>query len=361
MKRFLKIFLVLVMTFMMSGSVLAKEVDHFKSDIDNSAEIKDDVKGSSAVLGDTANFSGKADGVSFVLGNSVSFTGESEYAALAGNSISVKGIINKDAFIAGNVINIDKKASLKRDVIIAGVDIEISGKIGRNVSIYGTNIKIKGAEIEGNVKIYGTNLNVDKDTVINGNLSYPSDAVANVNKEAIKGKVIKTEAISQEESLVTVMMGKFWSFMSLILVFAVLSLAASKLFVRVQKEYDKFDFNKGLETFTKGLIFVIVLPIIIFILFLMSIGIPLSLILLALYFIIMYLSNVFAGYLLGYKVWQKFFDKDINMLVVGIFGLAILFVLNLIPGINMIVSVISMMIGIGVIYDVILKKMGSND
>ena len=47
MKRFLKIFLVLVMTFMMSGSVLAKEVDHFKSDIDNSAEIKDDVINSS--------------------------------------------------------------------------------------------------------------------------------------------------------------------------------------------------------------------------------------------------------------------------------------------------------------------------
>ena len=345
MKKFLKIFLVLVMTFMMSGSVLAKEVDHFKSDIDNSAEIKDDVKGSSAVLGDNASFSGKADGVSFLLGNSVSFTGESEYAALAGNSIEIEGTINNDAFIAGNVIDIDENASLKRDVIIAGADIEISGKIGRNVSIYGTNIKIKGAEIAGNVKIYGTNLNIDKNTVINGNLSYPSDAVANVNKEAIKGKVIKTEAISQEESLMTVVMGKFWSFMSLILVFAVLSLASSKIFVRIQKEYEKFDFNKALETFTKGLIFVIVLPIIIF----------------ALYFIIMYLSNVFAGYLLGYKLWQKFFDKDINMLVVGIFGLAILFILNLIPGINMIVSIISMMIGIGVIYDVILKKMGSND
>ena len=96
------------------------------------------------------------------------------------------------------------------------------------------------------------------------------------------------------------LMGKFWSFMSLILIFAVLSLAASKIFTRVQKEYDKFDFNKGLETFTKGLMFLIIVPFIIVILFLMSIGIPLSLILLALYFIIMYLSTIFTGYLLGY-------------------------------------------------------------
>ena len=76
------------------------------------------------------------------------------------------------------------------------------------------------------------------------------------------------------------MMGKFWSFLSLILVFAVLSLVASKLFVRVQNEYEKFDYNKGLELFTKRLLFLIFIPIIIFTLFLMSIGIPLALILL---------------------------------------------------------------------------------
>ena len=49
------------------------------------------------------------------------------------------------------------------------------------------------------------------------------------------------------------------------------------------------------------------------------------------------------------------------MLVVGIFGLAILFVFNLIPGISMIVSMLTVLIGVGIIYDVILKKLGSND
>ena len=145
------------------------------------------------------------------------------------------------------------------------------------------------------------------------------------------------------------------------LVLAVLSFIASKMFLKVQEEYDKFDFNKGLETFTKGLVFLILIPIIIFILFLMSIGIPLALILLALYFIIMYLSFIFTGYLLGYKIWQRFFNNDINLLVVGIFGIAILFVLSLIPGISFIVSTLSMIIGIGIIYDTLLKKFGSDE
>lgn len=362
MKKIFKLFLVIVMTFMMTSSVMAKEVDHFKGVVDNKAVIEDDVKGSSAAIGNDAEMKGKTEGVSFIIGNTVTFNSDSEYLVAAGNSLDVKGVVSNDAFIAGNVIDIDKKADLQRDVIVAGADITINGKVGRNISIYGSNIKISGAEIEGNVKIYGTNVSIDDSSMINGNLSYPSDALVDVADGVVKGEIIKTDALeNNDDGFITMLMGKFWSFMSLILIFAVLSLAASKIFTRVQKEYDKFDFNKGLETFTKGLMFLIIVPFIIVILFLMSIGIPLSLILLALYFIIMYLSTIFTGYLLGYKLWQKFFDKDINMLVVGIFGLAILFILNLIPGISFIISTLTTIIGIGIIYDVILKKIGSND
>lgn len=362
MKKIFKVFLVFLVCFMMTNTVMAKEVDHFKGEVNESVEIKDDINGSAAAIGNEAKVSGKADGVSFVIGNNVSFTGDSEYLVSIGNSIEVNGTVSKDAFIAGNIIEFNKKAELQRDVIVVGADVEIKGKIGRNISIYSSNIKISGADITGNVKIYGSNVNIDSDTVINGNLSYPEDAIVKVADGVVKGEVIKTDAIqNNDDEFMTTMMGKFWSFMALILVFAVLSLAAPKLFARVQKEYDKFDLNKGLEVFTKGLMFLIIVPIIIFILFLMSIGIPLSLILLALYFIIMYSSTVFAGYLLGYKLWQKFFDKDINMLVIGIFGLAILFICSLIPGISFIVSALSTLIGVGIIYDVILKKMGSND
>lgn len=362
MKKIFKLFLVISLTFMFNFSVFAKEIDHFKGEVNENAEIKDDIKGSTIVAGNNASMKGKADGVSFIIGNVTSFTGESEYLASAGNSVLVKGVINKDAFIAGNIIDIDKKADLKRDVIVAGADVTISGKIGRNISIYASNIKFDGALITGNVKLYATSIEIDKDTSIGGNLSYPKDANIDMNDDTVLGKVIKTDSISNEdEGFMNVLMGKFWSFMSLILVFAILSLVASKLFIRVQKEYDKFDLNRGLETFTKGLMFLIFVPIIIFVLFMMSIGIPLSLILLALYFIIMYLSTMFTGYLLGYKLWQRFFNKDINMLVIGIFGLAILFICSLIPGISFIVSALSTVVGIGIIYDVILKKIGSND
>ena len=270
--------------------------------------------------------------------------------------------VYKDSFIAGNIIKIEADADLQRDVFIAGAEVEISGNIGRDVTIYATKVTFKGAVIQRNVNIYASSISADEKTKLNGNLSYPEDADVNIDEDIVSGKITKTEvAEDSSNGFVTVVMSKFWSFMALMLVFAFLSLVASKLFTRIEKEYDKFDFNKGLEVFTKGLVFMILVPVIIFVLFLMSIGIPLALIFLALYFIVMYLSTMFTGYLIGYKLWQKFFNKDINMLVVGIFGLAILFVLNLIPGISIIVSILTVFIGTGIIYDVILKKIGSSD
>ena len=362
MKKILKLFICFILLFMFSFNVQAKTINHFHGVMDENAEMNDNVKGSTLVAGSNASMDGESEGVSFMAANKVVFEGNSEYGVFAGNSIEVSGIVNKDTFIAGNIIKIKDKANLKRDVVIAGADIELNGKVGRNISIYASSVSLKGSTIEGNVKISANTVNIDKDTIINGDLYYPSDAEVNIDKKSVKGEIIKTDAINEnDDSFVTLMMGKFWSFMSLILIFAVISLAASKIFTNIQDEYSKFDFNKGLETFTKGLLFVILVPIIIFILLLMSIGIPLALILLAFYFIIMYLSVIFTGYLIGYKLWQRFFNNDINMLVVGIFGLAILFVLNLIPGINFIVSLLSLIIGIGIIYDVIIKKIGSNE
>lgn len=362
MKKTFKLLVCLLTLFMMVGPVQAKTIEHFHGEVDSDIKLEDNVEGSTILAGSNTEMTSKADGVSFMAGNKVEFSGESEYGVFAGNSIEVSGKVNNDAFIVGNIININKNAELKRDVVIVGADVELNGGIGRNISIYGTTVNFKGAKIKGNVKLYASNIEIDDETEITGNLSYPEDATIKLSKDSVKGEVIKTDAIQSEgNSFVNAMMGKFWAFLSLMLVFAVLSLACSKLFVRMQKEYDTFDFNKGLEVFTKGLMFLIFVPIIIFILFLMSIGIPLALILLALYFIIMYLSTIFTSYLIGYKLWQKFFNNDINMLVVGIFGLAILFILSLIPGISFIVSVLTTIIGIGIIYDVILKKLGSSD
>ena len=267
MKKTFKFLVFLIVSFMMVGSVQAKTIDGSYGKIDNNVKMEDEVNGSVFLAGSKNEMTGQADGVSFMVAESVNFNGTSEYIAVAGNTVDVNGAVYKDSFIAGNIVNIDSEADLRRDVVVAGSEVEINGNIGRNVTIYASKVTFKGATIQGNVNIYASSISADKETKINGNLSYPEDAEVSIADGVVGGKTTKTEvAEDNSNGFITMVMSKFWSFMALMLVFAVLSFAAPKLFTRMQKEYDKFDFNKGLEVFTKGLVFMILVPVIIFIL-----------------------------------------------------------------------------------------------
>ena len=234
MRKTFKFLIFLVVSFMMIGSVQAKTINGFYGKIDNNVKMNDQVNGSAFIAGSKTEMTGQADGASLMAGDTVNFKGTSEFIGLAGNTVDVNGAVYKDSFIAGNIIKIEADADLQRDVFIAGAEVEISGNIGRDVTIYATKVTFKGAVIQRNVNIYASSIRADEETKLNGNLSYPEDADVNIDEDIVSGKITKTEvAEDSSNGFVTVVMSKFWSFMALMLVFAVLSLVASKLFTRI--------------------------------------------------------------------------------------------------------------------------------
>lgn len=352
MKKIFKLFIVLLV--FMAVNVKAKEVNHFYFDASENVEFSDSVNGSSVLAGESVEFEGLSDGVNFSFGNNVKINGQSEYGVIAGNNINIDGVFMKDVFIAGNIINLNNESVLNRDTVIFGSDIKISGLVNRNISLYGSKITFKGAKVNGNVKIYADNITVDNDTVISGKLSYPEDA--KFKNDAVITEVVKTSPLqTKDDDLFDYFMGRVWAFLSLVLIFSLLTLVCSDLFEKIHRIYEKCQFNQIVETFSKGLVFSIVLPAIAIILLMFPFGLSLSFILLALYFIVMYLSKIFAGYFVGYKLWQAYLKSDINMLVVGIFGLAILFVLDCIPVINTLSRIFALFFGVGIIIS-LLKK-----
>ena len=356
MKKFLNYSVLFVFVLLFGFNVRAKELNHFYAKADDSITFKDEVNGSAMLAGESVDVDGYVNGINFSAGNKVKFNGQSDYMFLAGNSINVDGDVLKDVAIAGNIINIGNKANLQRDAVIAGSDIEIGGIIGRNVTIYGAKVSIKNASIYGNVRIFAQEIKVDDTSFIAGKLSYPEDA--NVSISSNVKNVVKTSPIQTDrgDDLANYLMSRVWSLMSLVLIFSLLSLLIPKLFENIQKRYEKVDFNRGVQTFTKGIVFLILVPVLCLMLLMIPFGIPLSLIIFALYIIIIYLSKLFAGYFVGYKLWQKFFNNSINMLVVGLFGITILFVLDLIPIVRYFVMAFSLLFGIGIIIESLIKN-----
>lgn len=346
--------LLFVLLFGISFSIQAKSLNRFYAEADESISLKDDIDGSSFLAGGSIESSSNVNGVNFIAGNDIDFSGSSDYLITAGNVIDIEGNVLNDAVIAGNIINIKKGSNFERDAIVLGSDIQIMGNIGRNITIYSRKVSLNGAKINGNIRIEAEEIEVDGDTIIFGKLSYPKDAKVSISSNITN--VEKTSPIQTNDDILSFLVGKVWSFMSIVFIFALLTIVRSKIFEEVQNNYKEIDFNKGVSTFTKGLSFLIIVPVIILILLMLPFGISLSLIMLALYFIIVYLSILFSGYVIGYKLWQKFLNSDINLLLVGMLGYSTLFILELIPIFGSIIKLICLLFGIGIIIDLYSKK-----
>ncbi len=352
----LKILIMLFLCLIFTPGVSAKTVNHFYAEAGDDVAFSEEVNGSSALAGQNVESNGKILGVNFLAGNKISHEGYSDYLVSAGNYVTISGEVNNDAIVAGNIIEVSESASLKRDVIILGEDITIKGSLGRNVSLFGNKVSLVHARISGNVKIYAEEITVDSDSIVEGTLSYPSDAEATIG-ENIKS-IKKTAPIKKDvtNNFATVIYDKLWSFLSLLVIFAALTLLTPKLFDKINNSYEKLDFNRGAETIAKGLVFLMIIPVVATFLLVIPFALPLSLIMFILYFISIYVSKVFSIYLIGYKLWQKFFKKDINILVLGILGFTVVFILDLIPGISFIVSLFTLLFGVGIISEFIFQK-----
>ena len=356
MKKF-KLLLFALLLFALCPTVIAKEINHFTSKADNDVTISDVYNSSVAVAGDSVSVDGVIHGFTAMAGNKVTLNGETDYGFIAGNSITLNGLINNDVFVAGNLINSSKDAVFKRDAVIGGADIELNGNFGRNLSLYGTKVTLKNVQVSGNVKIYAESITVEKGTVVTGTLYYPEDSKYKASDEAIIGATEKTSAIKvqDDENYFATVSAKVWSFLGLALIFAAISLFFPNMFNNINEKYAEFEISEAVEVFTKGLVVIILVPVIAIMLMFTMIGIPLGILLFLVYGISIYLTTIFTGYLIGYKIWQKVFDKDAHILFFGLIGLFILLILQLIPGVRILATIISVLVGLGLIFDTIKK------
>ncbi len=357
MKKFKKLLFVLIL-FAVCPMVQAKEVDHFTTKADTDVVMDETYNASVAAAGESVDISGVVNGIAFGAGNKITFNGQADYGFILGNTVLTNGTINKDAFVFGNIITTNEKTNFKRDAVIFGADIELNGTFDRNVSVYSSKVTIKNAKIMGNVKIYAENIYVEKGAVVSGKLSYPEDSLYKVADGAKVSSVEKSAAIKKtdDQNYFATVSAKIWSFLCYALVFATISLIFPKALAKINNRYEKIEFGEIVEVFTKGLVTLIVVPAIAILLCLTMIGIPLGIIMVLLYGIAWYLTTVFAAYLIGYKIWQKVFNKETHVLFLGLIGLFILFILSVVPGVRLIVSIITTLIGLGLIIEAVKNK-----
>ena len=332
-----KIFLVLLLLIPISVNAL---------NINVNGEVKEnqEIQGSSVVLGNYVENTSKVSGLDMTLGNTIKYEGESEYLLSAGNNIEINGTVKNDGFVFGNVVNFNENSVIERDLLVLANNVTISGTIKKDVTIYAATVNINGTIENVNVK---ANEIIIENANIN-NLSYNEDAVIEIKDSEVNTTNL-TEKLQSEVTIQDQIMNFIYNLGGILVIFLALYLLAPKLFKKIENNNANITVLNVFSMFGFGTLSLILIPVIFILLLTMVFCMPLAILLLILYVLAIWLSSIFTGYLLGYVILTKLIKKENNPLLIGLIGIVILNLLGVIPYIGILITVISVMIGMGII------------
>lgn len=325
----------------------------FQFEIDSEIEKQEDVNGSSLLIGNEVISNNYIDGINIIIGDTTKHNGISEYLITLGNNIFINGNINKDGLIIGNYIELSNFTA-NRDLFILASSIEsIDSKINRNINIYTQTINIENTTIEGDIKINASNITLGSNVIINGKLSYNEDAIVDISDSSTISNIelIKSSnTLTIKEKITNYMT----SYASCLLIFVVIALL-------IPKQLEKFNNLKNLNfsnifiTFGYGILLLIFSPILLILLMNIPIVSSLAIILLLIYIILICLSKIIFSYFLGNIVWDKFIKKDKNILIIGLIGISIVSILELLPVLGIYITILATILGIGITIKMLKK------
>ncbi|MDH4223177.1 MAG: hypothetical protein OEV55_06500 [candidate division Zixibacteria bacterium] len=263
-------------------------------------------------------------------------------------NISIDGKLKRNFLGFARSINLKEGSEIGGDVIAYCNELKISGSVGKGVTAGAYYVVISGI-INGDVSIRAEEIMIMSNAQIYGNLNYKSHKEAKIGKGAlISGETKWTELEAREKGLTWAKVLIEFCFYCAALLTGVFMLLLAKREVKAVKESVFKDFLKNLGL---GFVFVICIPIAVVILLFTIIGIPVSLILVFIYFILFYIAKIFVGFALGEKILQAFgFSSKPSPFWSLMFGLSILYLLFLIPYLNCMVYLITLFLGFGAVF-----------
>lgn len=329
------------------GDVDLHEGDLYEMNSD--VTISKMVNGNVYVMGQNVTFENAVIyGNAFVLGQNVEIKNSEINGSLyvACEKISFSGTTN-DLYACGADIVFNNDAHIWRDVKVVGENVKLNGSIGRNV--------YAGAE----------NLIVDEGTIVTGELNYASENEASISDKVQIANINfeKQESSNKEETIKS----KFnpMSYVSSLLTTIIKTVIIALLVVLFIDKFNKLNRSENiagdlLKNAGIGALVLILMPIISIVLIFTILASGIGLVVLLGYIIAIYISSSLASIEVATIILNKM-KKDqpvSNKMKIGcsvLVGIA-LYLIGLIPALGGIVKFAFVLIGLGVLFNLLFKK-----
>lgn len=310
------------------------------------------VDGSSIYAGSKALIKSNINGIAFVGANQAEIKGENEYAIIIGNQLDFSNKTKQDIFVGGNTINFTKDVNIGRDAYIGGSTVNIAGNFGRDMQIFGNDVSIDNAVINGSITINAKNVTIGGNTKIFGNLKINENAKTTISNTVQVGKIdyFESEFFKEKEiNYSTIIMDRLIGLANIIVLFLAAYFIFPHLFKTIEAKLFQYRANEYLRLGGIGLLWLFLIPIIAMFALVSVIGVSVGFVLFALYILILTTTNIALGYMVG----QKLLVSLGNKLFAGLFGIVILYGALQIPIIGGYIGLASMLVGIGLIIELI--------
>jgi len=244
-------------------------------------------------------------------------------------------VINDNFIVSSPSVNIE--GTVKGDVLALTNDLKISGKVEGNVIALATNAQISG-QIAKDAFIISSSLKLENGAQI-ANLYTFSRTITQSPQAKIANKNVQ-KIFNNYKTPSQQIYGWFISYLGLLVVgLFVIYIAPVKSYHVVAKFA-----QKPWQSALTGILFLILPPVVFALFALTVIGLPLAIILAGLYILVIYLSNIVVGIILG-----NYILKGRGMFFSLALGLLILTLIYKAPFFGGIISLITLIFGSGAI------------
>lgn len=300
--------------------------------------ITKDVNGDLFVAGGKVDIENRVSQSLFIAGGTVRvMSSVGDDLRVAGGDVLIRGTIRGDLVVFGGTVTVGSDAVVLGDVVVSGGDITLRGPVGRNLIARGGNLSLEGifhgdvdarggtvvvhAPVEGDARLAAGKIQILNGTSFKGGVEYwsrsPVDFGASLSQN--QSAVFQPNLHEEETGPTRPLAGVFTAFLFLsllsgILVIAVLTLATKTFFTDTAKLLRR----RPWWSFLWGILFFIVTPILVLILFLTAIGFPFALLLLAAYLLTLLFTPAITAIVVTRWVEQTWKKQWNTLQIIGI-------------------------------------------
>lgn len=320
------------------------------------------------VAGETVNIDGTVNGDVYTAARHINVNGTINGDLLAaGDTLNVSGTVSQDIRFAGyhlvlrgqevgdSVTFMGSKLSVEPDTFVAGgllflgQELDFLGALGRGITGAGQTFTINGS-VGGTVEVGADSLVLGSDANVSGDVKYRSDEEATIDPSAqVGGEVAFTrvEGSSQpaaNEAWKVARGIQLWMYLSAVLTALVLLALAPKAIKNAAERV----VSQPAPSIGIGFLAMLLIAPVSIILMVTLIGLPLALIMLALFVIASYLAQIVVGYGVGRLLLTQVLNmQEPNKYLTVIVGLSLYYLVGLIPVIGAFIGFFVWLFGLG--------------